>query len=194
MMEKLLAGKITWWCMRHCNDANTNEIIVQYGIELILNNTLKLLLLMIIGTIFQRGMETFTVLMVFGFLRYFTGGSHRKTNIRCFLNMAAIGFLAIISSNLLFTYSESIRWGLLCCCFIIVWYFAPRNSEANPIRDKNLLHRKKVNSLIVLVFIGILSIFVPKQFGILVVVAAFIETLTVLPICKGERIIDKNKR
>ena len=55
-----------------------DNITIQYGVELILDNLLKLLFIQLLGILLGKGVETFVILFVFCTLRLQAGGIHAK--------------------------------------------------------------------------------------------------------------------
>ena len=70
---------------------SSDEIILaEYGVEAILNNVLKYMLVLIIAVIFKRGIDGFAILIVFAMLRFCFGGIHCKSDIGCLLLMVLL--------------------------------------------------------------------------------------------------------
>lgn len=67
------------------NYSREEKIVITYGVELLFNTLLKSIVYILLGTLLHQALETVLSIFVFGFLRYFTGGVHAKTDIGCFL-------------------------------------------------------------------------------------------------------------
>jgi len=61
--------------------------VIQYGIELLLDNVVKFVFIQIIGIIIGQGMETLLILLAFCGLRLQAGGIHARTGTGCGLSM-----------------------------------------------------------------------------------------------------------
>lgn len=80
---------------RKRNYSKEEKIVITYGVELLFNTLLKSIVYILLGMLFHQTLETFISIFVFGFLRYFTGGMHTKTDIGCFLITGGIVFGAV---------------------------------------------------------------------------------------------------
>lgn len=73
-----------------------------YGLELIISSILETSALLIIGYIINRLCETLTFLISFSSIRFFSGGYHSKSYLRCFFTtLICFAFIVFINSILL---------------------------------------------------------------------------------------------
>lgn len=80
---------------RNRNYSREEKIVITYGVELIFNTLLKSIVYILLGMLLHQTLETVLSIFVFGFLRYFTGGVHAKTDMGCFLITGGIVFGAV---------------------------------------------------------------------------------------------------
>lgn len=189
-MNKKIGILITDWCSQFISIEEEVHSVINYGIEVWLNSSMKIFFLVLIGGICDFFVETIVVLLIFGRVRKFAGGVHCKTDLGCFFSMFLICAISIgISKN-----SENIPLFLinigLIISWIIIWKFAPCNSKVNPITDSTILQKKRKGSILVTIGLSILIIFLPtSEWKWLVFCPVFIETITILPFMERRGIV-----
>lgn len=168
--------------------------IVEYGIQLMLNTSLKVVIILIVGNTLGHFKEVVIAMSVFGGIRYFEGGYHCKTDIGCL----SVMLLASLSPILFFGIEVRIAQYIWRMIIVYSLYetirYAPRNSKVNPIYDLQILSRKRSGSIIV---VGIASIFIiiypQNNVCWLVVIPMFIESVSISPIFYGKKGIPMGK-
>ena len=111
-----LAGK----CAEGGDHTPEQMLLITYGIEIILKNVLKYLILFLMALFLHRGKEALVMLAVFAVLRRQLGGIHCRTDTGCFLAMIVWMFLSL-------TCAEVIRWNFpltvaaMICGGLAVW-------------------------------------------------------------------------
>lgn len=83
MYSNIIARKIVEWCDKDCT--KEEFVIYSYGIELFLNNSLKITVFMILGVSMGIGVESLIFFGCFCTLRAFFGGFHAKTDLGCLI-------------------------------------------------------------------------------------------------------------
>ena len=152
--------------------------VIQYGMELLLDNVIKLIVISLIGIFLGKGLETFVVLAAFCDLRLQAGGIHAKTGFGCGFSMLVVWAISILgdmffgirASFLPYIYAVSVLV-ILCC--------APRsiNIEHFSVHDKL---KKKIYSITILTLIMTIA-FLNPSFRELLVYPVSLEVLTLLP-------------
>lgn len=115
--------------------------IFRYGLEILLDNIGTMALLMLIGGIVDRILETSIYLLVFCSLRQFTGGYHAKTRRGC--HMATIvGYLLFLIEMWLLTGKQIAYRNMLfimgmayVICFGVILVFAPVEHKNKPLTE-----------------------------------------------------------
>ncbi len=82
-ISQIAVGFCDWLNKINPKSPEENEVI-QYGMELFLDNIIKLIAILIIGIILGKGFETLIVLSTFCGLRLQAGGIHAKTGWGCY--------------------------------------------------------------------------------------------------------------
>lgn len=96
-----LSGVIGGKMSRKQNYSKEKEVVVIYGIELILNSLLKAGIYILIGTLLGKTLEVVTAVIVFAAVRKCAGGVHAKSDMGCFLITGAIVFISAFGTDFL---------------------------------------------------------------------------------------------
>lgn len=182
-MEHMIACKITDWCKRRYDMSESQVVTVTYGIELLLNNVLKMVALFIIAVIFGRVPEYFIAIGCFASLRSYAGGLHMQTSLGCFLTMLTIFVLSCLGAEYV-TYLP--LWALIgaaAVSIVILSIYAPFYTKNNPIRDPQIIKKKKAGSIILAAVFFMAAALIPvMSVKMLILVPITIESLSILPI------------
>lgn len=175
-ISKISSEVCKWMNKINYKNPEENEVI-QYGLELLLDNVLKFLLIQIIGIVIGMGKETALILFSFCGLRLHAGGVHAKTGIGCTLSM-----IAIWASSILFNMFFEINIAILSCiyifCSLLTMIYAPRTINIQYFSSKDIW-RKKVLSLVFLTLLLVVAALNSELRGF-IVCPVFIEVLTLL--------------
>lgn len=181
-MNKKIISWMIEWSSRYTSVGEDIIPVMRYGIEVVLNSFVKILLLLFIGIICGSFIETIVVIMTFGILRKFAGGVHCKTDVGCFLTMFLICQGSIGVSRI----GDSVSIFFMIIGLIFIWFsilkYAPCNSKVNPIIDDSILWKKRKGAIALIVGCNILIIVIPlAAWKWLIFCPIFIEALTILP-------------
>lgn len=172
-----ISTEVCKW-MNKINNKNPEENeIIQHGLELLLDNVLKFLLIQIIGIVIGMGKETALILFSFCGLRLHAGGIHAKTGIGCTLSMIAI-WAASILFNMFFEIKIAILPYVYIFCALLIVIYAPRTINIQYFSSKDIW-RKKVLSLVFLTLLLVVAALNSELRGF-IVYPVFIEVLTLL--------------
>ena len=152
--------------------------VIQYGMELLLDNIIKLIVILLIGIVLGKGAETLVVLSTFCGLRLQAGGIHAKTGLGCGFSMLLVWAISILgdiffdikTSFLPYIYTVSVF--IIICC-------APRTINIEHFSSQDKL-KKKLYSIVVLTFIMAIAFF-NQPLRALLVFPVTLEVLTLLP-------------
>nr|WP_288829421.1 accessory gene regulator B family protein [uncultured Clostridium sp.] len=155
-----------------------DNITIQYGVELILDNLIKLLFIQLLGILLGKGAETFIVLFVFCTLRLQAGGIHAKTNMGCFLGMLLIWLLSL---------SGAVTFKLNLLNVLAIYMFSLTVFVCMVPKSKNITYfthsailRKKITSILLLTLLVLLAIY-NENLRELIIYPVALEVLTLLP-------------
>lgn len=172
--------RIADWCRQ--NDSVTEEDypIVVYGLEVMLNNSVKMLGILLIGLLLGHIREVILSMAVFCSMRYWAGGYHSDTHIGCF----SIMLIPCLGPSFLTGFKG--QWVLLCWGGMILYSLyeivrhAPRNSKVNPIRDLSILRRNRICAIVeCVILIGIAVTCRGTAIPWLIIVPLFVEAVTI---------------
>ena len=183
---KKISDKIIEWCKQNYQFAEDEYPVFEYGIQLILNTFLKVIMIFMIGFVIGYFQEVVVTLSVFCGIRHFAGGVHCKTDLGCFCVMLFICMCPIFMFRVDENFSKWI-WGVISVYSVYEMIrYAPRNSKVNPIYDSKILVRKRIGSLIV-TGIAVLLLFCYPELNMrwLIAMPLFIEAVTISPIFYG---------
>lgn len=181
-MEKRIAVSLTKWCMLYKKQSPECELAIQYGLELILNNLLKAILILTVSAFWGKFWEAVIVLISFASLRYFAGGRHMKTSFGCFIVMCCISFVSIILADY-FIWWTSLSLVILFILGICgLAYFAPLQSKANPVIDENIIRNKRRGSILIFILLSSVVILLPLDMKGLIVFPTLIEIISITPL------------
>jgi len=179
--SKSLAGFIT----KDLNyDEEKNEI-VSYAIEMFLLGVVGFLAILLLGFVFNALLPAAIAAISGGVLRRVSGGAHFDTPLKC-LGLGAIiySLIGVLANYLLQVGSTNwINMIFILLCLIIVFLFAPVDSEAKPIHSQTLRNKLRLSSVLFIIFILIFTIL---NDNLLINISAMLgilyQSLTLLPI------------
>lgn len=95
-----MAEYLIRWCNWVSPQSETDDMIIRYGAELLIDNLARLLLILILGAVAGRGYKTILILAVFCGIRSQAGGIHAKTGWGCGVSMAGIWLLSLLGGQM----------------------------------------------------------------------------------------------
>lgn len=195
-MEKYIADKISNWCLKRNKVSEIQEVAIRYGIELYLDSTIKIFLIIFIGTLLGRGYETIIAIACFCMLRSQAGGIHMKSSFGCFSSMIIIVLLSVVGAEFIQKISVPVIVILSIVSVIAIYLFAPYTTANNPINDEKIILSKKRKAMLIVALVGLIACVVESsRVRALLLIPVIIEIITILPFWrrKEERINDKRK-
>ena len=162
------------------------ELVIEFGIKLIIGELPKIAILFIIGFLIGIGWYTVILFLLLSIYRSFVGGFHLKTHLGCMITTSILYLMPIILAKY-FVITENIITYILTIIislfsiFVIAKY-APADTENIPILSKKERKSKKAKayiSLAFLVFIILLNI--NPIISYMLIYGIFLEDLTTLP-------------
>ena len=178
-MLQLCAKKIAQWC----SDESEDVEIIQYGMELILENIVKMTGIILIALLIGYVKEVMVASIVFMSLRSMAGGVHCKTSLGCFGAMVLVIGISV--------YLRCITipgWVYILgtvCVEIIVYLYAPSDTSNNPITDETLRKRKRIGAVVLVgLFFCIFLVSNNIEIKNIVFVSMGLEGITIIPLDK----------
>lgn len=158
--------------------------VIMYGLQLIIGEIPKLLLMFIIA--FVLGILWQTILAFFLILPYkiCSGGFHLKTHIGCFIGTNLI-YCGNAYLSTMFTFPDNnikylvIILNIIFGIIMISWY-APADTTNLPILTKKERTTKKIFSYIFLIINMIVAIFIPdKTISNILIFGTIVQTISI---------------
>lgn len=179
---KQISKKIAAWCIQNHPMDDAESHIVAYGIELMLNTSLKVIAIFVIGAAMGYLREVAVAMAVFGGVRYFAGGYHCRTDLGCFSVMLFVCLCPIPFMRMDVDIARWI-WGVIVIYSLYeIIRYAPRNSKVNPIYDSLILRKKRVGSIITsVVAVLLIAVYPNDNVRWLVAMPVFVEAVTLSP-------------
>lgn len=100
--------------MKDSNSLTEDEEIVQYGLDIIIDKTIFIFVVIIVGFLSNCLLESIIFAITFAMLRQYAGGYHAETKRKCFL----LSFLTIIAALCVIRFAEGYQM-LMRALFII---------------------------------------------------------------------------
>lgn len=170
------------WMNRINHKSQEENTIIQYGIELLLDNFLKFIMIQILGILMGKGFETFLILVAFCSLRLQAGGIHAKTGVGCGIGMAMIWGISLLSAKYLPIDMACIPY-IYICSLIVTLFCVPRTINIEYFSQQDII-KKKLYSFVVLTILVVVAFLFPSLKE-LIVYPVIIEVVLLLPVKKG---------
>lgn len=129
-------------------DKNEKELFI-YGIELIISNISSIFIVLLLGILFHKLIEAITLLISLWILRYYAGGYHAKTMLRCSCITILTFLLFVIYLNIFSSSSNLLMWFFIILIYI---FKIPNNLD---IQINKRIYFKTIN--LILLVMGIMT-------------------------------------
>lgn len=146
------------------NQLNLNEeksIIIEYGLHAFFHMMISIILVVIIGKIFNVMLESLIISFVISILRRSSGGAHASTSLNCAIIgtlISVIPAIMISKSTINFEYVKNIGMVIFVFSIIVTYKLAPVDTPNKPIRSEKKIKRLKRGSMITLMLYIIIVI------------------------------------
>lgn len=156
-MLHILSKRIAFLVCKETDDIPF-EIYV-YGFELLLSSLIETGAIILIGCLFGKFLETILFLLSFSSIRFFSGGYHAKSYLRCFIVTLISYFLILLMTDTLSylspNYIALIAFAIIIYSLILFIKICPVRSNGKTIFNPQ---KQKMLSIIVLCINMILAI------------------------------------
>ena len=179
-MNDFLIDKTMLFIKKNSNYSDKELLKIHYGMEGIFLTFAKVLVILLIGIIFNY-LDTVIITMIFfNILRFFAFGLHAKKSMHCLI-------ISIIEFNILpyiflhINLSSTIIWTIFGISLISFILYAPADTEKRPLTNKTKRRNRKILSIVFLIiffFIAIKLSYLTNN----ILVAFLIEDFSINPI------------
>lgn len=152
----MLSDDITVWILgKECLKESDEYQVVRYGVLLTLETVYKVLIILILGCLLGVFKETLAFFVGFSGFRRYAGGFHMKSSMGCFLTVALLWGISMIS-----TYINFNAFSYMVCfaiSFVLILCFAPSWTKESVIKDYSEIKRRKYMSVVYLVVVTLIG-------------------------------------
>lgn len=182
-IENLISKKICKYLLK--DDTEHNEEIILYGVQLIVETIFKYCLLLLVAILFKQGLACVIYIVLLSGLRANAGGAHAKTNWGCTLTLFLSFGIGALLNQLEIPVWVSLIVGVVAMVVFIM--YAPASTQNNPITDKNVIIKKKIISMVLVLFYEIIIVTLDYDGYVICVVFSVIISVLI------QRIITRKK-
>lgn len=169
--------------------------VINYGIQLIVGEIPKILLLFVVAFILKIGW--LTVFAFFAILPYkkFSGGFHLKTHLGCIIGTCLFYFLTVYMSKYIVFEQVYTKYIIILVewifSMIMVKLYAPADTENLPILSEKERKYKKIMSYVTLTITLIVAVVIPNNIiSNILMIGTFLQTISITKIAYK---LSKNK-
>ncbi|MBB5174194.1 accessory gene regulator ArgB-like protein [Texcoconibacillus texcoconensis] len=140
-------------------DRTTEVDYIRYGIEILIRGLIKIIILLTTAILLDLFLPMLSVLFTFIIFRFFTGGHHYSTYIRClFVGLIIMLFISFTSSKLSLFIDFRAILALLCFSIItglfLAYKYAPSNHFYKKISESQKRKLKKSSLSVIIIWGG----------------------------------------
>lgn len=163
------------------------EMVIDFGVRIIFGELPKILILFLLGFLFQIGWYTVLLFFLLAPYRSFTGGFHLKTHIGCMITTSILYLMPILIAKYAPINSNNVllMLAILLGVFsiIVIARYAPADTENIPILSKKERKIKRIKAVIALGILLTIILFSPNKIvSYMLIYSMFLQDLTILPI------------
>ncbi|MGX4601779.1 accessory gene regulator ArgB-like protein [Faecalimicrobium sp. JNUCC 81] len=156
-MIKSFSNKITYFLINNKSLNSEDSEVCSYGMEVLISSFINTLMVLVIGLIFDKFIETVVFIVCYCSIRQFSGGYHASTHGKCIFTFLCMYLMTIfVAEN---TYSIHLKpvvvlIGILN--WISIYLLVPVQHLNNPLSNvEKIRHKKSARKVVSLVLIGI---------------------------------------
>lgn len=185
MNLSLISNKISKLITKDLNYNEDKVEIITYAIESFILFTGGFLLIVLFGYALKVLLPTVIAAIFGGLLRKVSGGAHFNSPYKCLIFGALVySFMGVVSINLVkngFSNKYILLFALLVS-FLLIFFYAPVDSESKPIHSKSLRSKlKQLSMLFAIITFIMVAIINIRILNISAVLGVFYQSITLLP-------------
>ena len=153
---------------------------IRYGIEGIYLTVTKLVIIILLGFLFNILYEIFLLLLFYNFLRFFGFGYHARNSLECLIISITLFFIFpfLIYKHLLIF---NCKWLIIGLCLINFFLFAPSDTKKRPMINKRKKLIRKAFVIFITIIYSIIIPFVDYKLSSILLLSIVIQTIMVNP-------------
>lgn len=167
------------------NSSDNDREVYAYSIEVLLSLLINFIILAITAYILKKSAELIIFIIFFSGLRIYAGGYHAKTHLECISISFVIFIISSLSNNILKSYSEILLFVGLAFSVLMVFVFAPAETENKPLsKDERIKYRRFSRIIVLTLSIAAIILYFMRaatnHIFITAVVSMIIESISLL--------------
>lgn len=188
MAYSSLGTKIGNYIAQELHYSEEQKEVLVYAVDSLVLGVLGFVMIMTVGTLLQAPQEVFLIAVTGVVLRKFSGGAHFRSPLQCLVTGAIVYPLGgwFIKKNVPlwaeYTYINWLNIFIVLIILLIVYLYAPVDSEAKPIISRSFRKRLHRISMVIIIICSCIAYFLPSSLGAAMLGGLFLQTLTLLPI------------
>lgn len=181
-----IAEKVSRTCVkfvaRNLNKTDTELEKIEYGIQVITVNLVKLFILFLIASILGVINYTFIAVISFAFIRTFASGVHAGSNLKCTITNIIL-FLGNVYLSMNIVLNKPATIVILIISLILIVTYAPADTEDRPLLSRKLRKKLKIRSIAVALLLEIIALKCKSHiFSNLIIFSILEEAVLITPI------------
>lgn len=166
--------------------------IYKYGFELIISAIISFIIMVLIGMLMDRIIESFLFYTCFILVRTYTGGFHAETHLKCKIAFAGAQVITLLMAEILIRVSILYSIISMIICLILIARFAPIENKNKKINDHQKMKKIAFALTITLYVVGFLANYIyPKSFVVIVSSMLTVVGLIVMEIVLQDGVFDQ---
>jgi len=175
-----LSNKLTAVIKKYNADIDEEkEEIINYGLNLAIYEIILVPLIFISAFIFGIFKYVLVFFTAYGILRFFTGGAHANSRIKCSLIYFAYLYGSVFLAKYIWPDNLILFAAVLLINILVIWFYAPGDTIEKPILSSKMKKRQKILSFCTLAIIFILA-FIFRYYDITVHNILVLSTIPVV--------------
>lgn len=155
-MNRLASAITNYYCKKNIIAEDKKEIYC-YGFQLIMADIINYTIIIALGIILNRIIDSMVFLIILCGIRQFSGGFHAKTFAVCRLSFIAT-YICVLSISFIISKINNVYVVLInVICFIFISYFAPIEHPNKPMTSLQK-KRNKLKSIITSSVVSVASV------------------------------------
>lgn len=169
--------------------------IYKYGFELIISAIISFIIMILIGILTDRMIESIFFYTCFILVRTYTGGFHADTHLKCKIAFAGAQVITLLMAEILIRVSILYSIISMIICLILIARFAPIENKNKKIKDHQKMKKIAFALVITLYVVAFFANYIyPKSFVVIVSSMLTIVGLIVLEVKVQDETLNQLKK
>lgn len=143
-MIKLLSDKITYFLEDSKLIESEDNEVCSYGLEVLISSLINLILVLALGIILNKFLQTLVFVSCYCYIRQFSGGYHASSHGKCILTFLCMYLITIlIAGNINDIHLKAVIISISILNWISIYLLAPAEHANNPLNSYELVKNQK---------------------------------------------------